>query len=186
MMKRLTIIFVFLLLFQVVKTQSYSDSLDVFAREVFMPAEKYKWDWGQATMLNAMVHLYYSKPDSLKPTYLNYIKTAMDNTLIVANGLHPNAVASGHGMAFLARVTKEDKYLKKSEQIFDDYLKTPRTKQGGVSHRTETVELWDDTIYMLGMFMLEMYRLTGDEKYIKELYSQLMIHNLLPTPMSFV
>ena len=100
----------------------------------------------------------------------------MDLTNDVANGAHPNAVASGHGMAFLAKVTGDPKYIGKANKIYADYLKTPRTKQGGVSHRTETVEMWDDTIYMISMFLLEMYRYTGDEKYVKELLSQLKIH----------
>lgn len=156
--------------------QTWADSLDMYAREVFMPADQYKWDWGQATMMNAMVHLYNIKPELQKKIYLDYVKAAMDKTYNDANGLHPNAVASGHGMAFLAKVTGEKKYIDKANQIYADYLTTPRTKAGGVSHRTETVELWDDTIYMLSMFLLEMYRYTGDEKYLKELLDQLLIH----------
>ena len=42
--------------------QTRADSLDIYGREVFMPAELYKWDWGQATLLNAMVHQYNTKP----------------------------------------------------------------------------------------------------------------------------
>jgi len=156
--------------------QTWADSLDIYGREVFMPAAQYKWDWGQATMMNAMVHLYNTKPESQKKIYLDYVKTAMDKTFNDANGLHPNAVASGHGMAFLAKVTGEKKYIDKANQIYTDYLTTPRSKAGGVSHRSETVELWDDTIYMLSMFLLEMYRYTGDEKYLKELLDQLLIH----------
>ena len=156
--------------------QTRADSLDVYGREVFMPAEQYKWDWGQATLLNAMVHQYNTKPESLKKIYLDYVKEAMDKTYNDANGLHPNAVASGHGMAFLAKVTGNKKYIDKANQIYADYLTTPRSKAGGVSHRSETVELWDDTIYMLSMFLLEMYRYTGDEKYLKELLDQLLIH----------
>lgn len=142
-----------------------------------MPADKYKWDWGQATFLNSLVHLYNEKTGAEKDTYLTYIKTAMDATYAVANGKHPNAVASGHGMAFLARVTKEDKYRQKALDIYADYLTTPRAANGGVSHRTETVELWDDTVYMLSMFLLEMYRLTGDEKYIDDFAVQVKAHS---------
>jgi unsaturated rhamnogalacturonyl hydrolase len=156
--------------------QTWVDSLDVYGREVFMPADQYKWDWGQATMMNAMVHLYDSKPEQQKQIYLDYVKTAMDKTYNNANGLHPNAVASGHGMAFLARVMGDEKYIEKAKQIYADYLSTPRTKAGGVSHRTETVEMWDDTIYMLSMYLFEMYRYTGDEKYLTEFYNQFLIH----------
>jgi unsaturated rhamnogalacturonyl hydrolase len=156
--------------------QTRVDSLDVYGREVFMPATQYKWDWGQATMLNAMVHLYYARPDAEKKVYLDYIKTAMDLTFNDANGMHPNAVASGHGMAFLAKITSDPRYLEKANKIYADYLATPRTKKGGVSHRSDTIEMWDDTIYMISMFLLEMYRYTGDEKYIRDLIEQLKVH----------
>ncbi len=156
--------------------QSRIDSLDVYGREVFMPAAQYKWDWGQATFLNAMVHLYRNKPEAQKKTYLDYIQTAMDHTLNDASGVHPNAVASGHGMAFLAKITSDPRYIEKAEKIFADYLTTPRTKAGGVSHRTETVEMWDDTIYMISMFLFEMYRYTGDEKYLAEFQKQYFLH----------
>ena len=156
--------------------QTRIDSLDVYGREVVMPSTQYKWDWGQATMLNSMGHLYNSKPEAEKKGYLDYIRTAMDLTMKDANGKHPNAVASGHGMAFLAKITGDPRYAEKANQIYADYLTTPRTKADGVSHRTETVEMWDDTIYMISMFLLEMYRYTGDEKYLKELQKQYFLH----------
>ncbi len=158
-------------------SQTWVDSVDAHGREVFMPAEKYKWDWGQATFLNSLIHLYHSKTAAEKPLYLNYVRTAMDATYAVANGKHPNAIASAHGMAFLARITGDKKYLDKANEIYADYLKIPRAPNGGVSHRAETTELWDDTVYMLNMFLLEMYRLTGDEKYIADFVEQFNAHN---------
>lgn len=167
-----------LLLTLSVKAQTWVDSVDLHGREQFMPAEKYKWDWGQATFLNSLIHLYQSKQtEAQKKVYLDYVRTAMDATYAVANGKHPNAVASAHGMAFLARVTGDKKYLDKAQEIYADYLKIPRAKNGGVSHRAETIELWDDTVYMLNMFLLEMYRLTKDEKYIADFLEQFNAHD---------
>ncbi len=157
--------------------QTWVDSMDRHGREIFMPAEKYKWDWGQATFLRSLEHLYESKPGAGKDIYLDYIRKAMDASFEVANGKHPNAVASAHGMAFLARITGEKKYLQKAGDIYADYLRIPRAPNGGVSHRAETVELWDDTVYMLSMFLLEMYRLTKDEKYIGDFVAQYQAHN---------
>lgn len=37
-----------------VVADNWIDSISKYGREVLMPAEKYKWDWGQATMLNAL------------------------------------------------------------------------------------------------------------------------------------
>jgi len=158
-------------------SQSWVDSADVYGREVLLPAEKYQWDWGPATFLNSVVHMYNYKLPAEKEKYLEFIKIAMDTTYLVANGKHPNAVASGHGMAFLARITGDEKYRKKAMEIYNDYLMTPRAPNGGVSHRVETIELWDDTIYMISMFLLEMYRLTGDEQYIASFAEQVMAHS---------
>lgn len=158
-------------------SQTWIDSVETYGREVFMPAEKYKWDWGQATFLNSIIHLYNSRSSAEKEKYLQYIHTAMDATYAAANGKHPNAVASGIGMAFLARETGDSKYRDKAIAIYNDYLNTPRASNGGISHRVETVELWDDTIYMISMFLLEMYRLTGDEKYIASFAEQVKAHS---------
>lgn len=158
-------------------SQNWIDLMDKYGREIYMPAEKYKWEWGQGTFLNSMVHLYKYKSSEEKIKYLEYIKTAMDATYDVANGKHPNAVASGHGMTFLAEITGEEKYLKKAMEIYKDYLETPRATNGGVSHRVETIELWDDTVYMISMFLLDMYRLTGDDKYIKDFADQVKAHS---------
>ena len=158
------------------RPKTWIDSLDIYGREVVLPADKYRWDWAEATLLHSMVQLYNGKLNFQKDIYIDYVKQSMEKTYNEANGLHPNALASGHGMAFLARITGDEKYITKANQIYADYLTTPRTKTGGVSHRTETVELWDDTIYMLSMFLLEMYRYSKDEKYIKEFYEQFLIH----------
>lgn len=177
MKKRSTFFFVLIALSCSIRSQSWVDSVDRHGREIYMPADKYKWDWGQATFMNALVHMYNASLSDNKKNYLDYIKRAMEVSRNVANGKHPNAVASAHGIAFLARVTGDETYKEWASRIYDEYLQIPRTQNGGVSHRAETLELWDDTVYMLGMFLLEMYRLTGDEKYLTELWHQYDVHN---------
>lgn len=179
--KSILVLFIVASMTNFTKAQTWVDSVDKQGREVFMTSDKYKWDWGQATFLNSLVQLYNSKTGKEKTVYFDYIKTAMDATYSVANGKHPNAVASAHGMAFLAKITGDKKYLDKANEIYADYLKIPRSSNGGVSHRAETVELWDDTVYMLNMFLLEMFRLTGDEKYLANFLEQFNIHNEMLT-----
>jgi unsaturated rhamnogalacturonyl hydrolase len=170
--------FLFLPAIQITAQQkTWIDSLERHGREVYMPANKYKWDWGQATFLNSLKQLYHASASDNRSIYLAYIKTAMDASEKVANGKHPNAVASAHGIAFLARITGDKNYINKANAIYADYLKIPRASNGGVSHRAETIELWDDTVYMLSMFLLEMYKLTGDEKYIADFIEQFNAHN---------
>ena len=166
-----------ILLFDNANAKSWVDSLAAYEMNSFMPAVKYTWNWGPATLLNSIVKLYRYSPDEKKQQYLEYLKTAIDTTFTKAHGRHPNAVASGHGMAFIAGMTKDPKYMKKALEIYQDYKKIPVALNGGVSHRAETIELWDDTIYMIGMFLLEMYRQTGDVQYIAEFTKQVNAHS---------
>jgi unsaturated rhamnogalacturonyl hydrolase len=155
---------------------SWVDSMDNYARNSFLPASQYQWTWQNASLLNVMVKQYeYGTPEQ-KKIYLDYIKRAMDKTAGVANGRKPNNVASGLGMAFLYRITKDEKYKAKCDKIYNDFLKTRRTDEGAISHIPLFTELWDDTVFMIGEFLLAMYKATGDEKYLDELVKQISLH----------
>ncbi len=156
--------------------QTWVDSLDAYAREKYLPASHYKWDWQNASLLKVIVMEYELSPEAQKQIYFNYIKKAMDKNYGFANGKTPNAVASGLGMAFLYKTTGELKYLRKCEKIFQDYKNIRRTKEGGVSHLMLFTELWDDTGFMVGQFLLAMYEATNDEQYLDELVLQLRVH----------
>jgi unsaturated rhamnogalacturonyl hydrolase len=156
--------------------QSWADTLDSYAREKFLPAKSYHWRWTHAALLNTMVKQYYLCPAEQKPVYLAYVKKAMDKTYGIANGKTPNAVASALGLAFLYKETHDEKYKAKAEKVFADYQHIRRTKDGGVSHLMLFTELWDDTIFMIGQFLLAMYQATNDEKYLDEFMKQLRLH----------
>lgn len=178
-MKNLFCLLLFITTFKCnIVADDWINSISKYGREVLMPAEKYKWDWGQATMLNAIVHQYRESSGVKRQEYFEYVKSAINNVLKDINGKHPNAVASGHGVAFLASLSDKDSLFYKplADKIYADYLLTPRTSKGGVSHRVESVELWDDTIYMLSMYFFEMYRLTGDKIYLDHFLHQYNVH----------
>ena len=178
MFNKLRIIFVFFLFafLQDSFAQTWVDSLDSYARESFLPAKNYKWRWTHAALLNTMMKQYDNCAPAQKPLYLAYIKAAMNKTFAVANGKTPNSVASAMGLAFLYSVTKEEKYKTKAEKVYADYLKIRRTKEGAVSHLMLFTELWDDTMFMIGEFLLKMYAATGDEKYLDEFVKQFRLH----------
>jgi unsaturated rhamnogalacturonyl hydrolase len=155
---------------------SWVDSMANYARNVYLPARKYQWNWQHAALLQTLVRQYDKTTEPEKQLYFNYIKRAMDKNKSYANGKMPNAVASGLGMAFLYRVTGWEKYKKKCEKIYRQYLNSKRTKEGAVSHVPVFSELWDDTVFMVGEFLLAMYRATGNEKYLDELALQIALH----------
>jgi unsaturated rhamnogalacturonyl hydrolase len=140
-----------------------------------MPADQYHWDWAQATLLRAVADRWELGIDS--EDMLSYVRRAMNATMDQAVGIHPNAVASGFGMALLARATGEEAYRQKAFDLYGQYLQIVRASNGGVSHRDNVTELWDDTVYMISLFLNEMYLLTGDEKYLRETAFQLLAHN---------
>lgn len=152
----------------------WGDKLMDYAIKQYHPAETYHWDWSQATLLRSIVDRWENNIQ--KETMLAYIRKAMDVNMERASGIHPNALASGFGIAFLARVTGEDQYREKAFDLYNQYLKIPRSSNGGVSHRDNVIELWDDTVYMIGLFLIEMYRLTGDENFLREVALQLRTH----------
>ncbi len=155
----------------------WSDSIVKYTYEEFMPAEEYFWDWAPAVMLRGLVVYNESRLNKNPDVIIDYMKKCMETTWDDANGIHPNAVGSGHVLAYLAGKTGEEKYREKADKIFRDYLKIVRANNGGISHRDNTIELWDDTIYMVGLFLLEMYRLTGNIKYADEFMEQLIAHH---------
>lgn len=156
--------------------QTWVDTLDSYARESYLPPSRYMWTWQDAALLNTMVKEYEVSSSSQKQIYLDYIKKAMRVSMPLANGRTPNDVASGLGLAFLYKVTKEEKYKVKAEKIYAQYLKIRRTKDGAVSHLSRNIELWDDTMFMIGQFLLAMYEATGDQKYLDEFMKQFRIH----------
>lgn len=169
-------ILLMILTYSGLKADTWVDSLDHYARNEYMPPSKYHWTWQRAAFLHSMVYQYEIGSADEKVVYLDYVKRAIDGVYNRANGKSPNAVASGLGTAFLARTTQHEKYRTAADKVFSDYLKVKRTDNGGISHKAKFQELWDDTIYMIGIFLQQMYLLTGDEKYIDELLLQVNAH----------
>jgi unsaturated rhamnogalacturonyl hydrolase len=170
------LLFICSIISQPLYSNDLTRSVDAYIREKYMPAKKYKWRWTRAPLLRAMIVEYENASEPDKKIFLDYIREAMDRNMRRVRGNTPNAVASAHGMAFLAKVTGEEKYKKAALQVFDEYMKIKRTPDNGVTHKAKFLELWDDTVYMIGVYLLEMYRWTGDEKYLEELAVQVRVH----------
>ena len=75
-------------------------------------------------------------------------------------------------------------YLKVCTDIADYILReAPRTREGGLEHTvTEKVpgfneQLWADTLFMVGIFLAKMGKITGNYAYTEEAAKQLVIHH---------
>lgn len=153
---------------------NWGDRLAQYVVKDYMPAKDYIWNWNEAVFLKAAVVRCEQNTD--KNYLFPYIQTAVDSTFNDANGHHPNAVVSGLGLVYLAQITGESKYKEKAFEIYEQYKSIPRATNGGVSHRENVIELWDDTVYMVGEFLMQMYKLTGDKEFLLEAISQLKKH----------
>ena len=152
----------------------WGDKLTQYVVEEYMPAKDYIWNWNEAVFLKSAVVRCENNMD--KDYLFPYIQTAVDSTFGDANGHHPNAVISGLGLAYLAQTTGESRYKDKAYEILEQYKNIPRATNRGVSHREEVIELWDDTVYMVGEFLMQMYKLTGNKEFLLEAISQLKKH----------
>lgn len=168
--------FLFFLFSFNITAQTWVDSVETYTMETYLPASNYVWSWQHAAFLNTVVKRYEQVDSLEKQKYFDYIEKAMNKTKGRANGKTPNGVASGLGMAFLYEKTGDEFYKAKCDKIFEQYLKVRRTPEGAISHLPITLELWDDTVFMIGQFMIAMYRATGDEKYLNELANQFRLH----------
>lgn len=141
-----------------------------------VPAEKYIWNWRDAIVLKAMTDIYENEPQQ-RPYIIAWIKSAMDANLGHIHGNHPNGVASGTGMAFLAGTDYDYDgiYAEASRKIYEQYVRIKRT-DGATSHRPSRIELWDDTVYMLTIYLLQMYRTTGDYTYLEDCIREVISH----------
>lgn len=156
------------------ESDNWGDILVRYVVEDYMPAGEYVWNWNEAVFLKAVVARCENNIDS--DYLLTYVKAAVDSTFDDANGLHPNAVVSGLGLAYLAQATGDTIYSNKAMEVYNQYLNIPRADNGGVSHREEVIELWDDTVYMVDEFLMQMYKLTGNYEYLREAISQYKKH----------
>ncbi len=141
-----------------------------------VPPERFVYNWRDAVLMKAFIDVLRSDPGQ-KERIEDYIYNAMTRSTSTAHGMHPNAIASACGFAFLKEVGRNTPETDAAfERVLQQYRAIVRSADGGCSHRPSRVELWDDTLYMLDIFLLQSYRATGDFSYVEELASQLLVH----------
>ena len=154
------------------------DSLVKVAMYVDVPSAKFFYDWKDAVLLKSLIDVYDTQPSS-RQEISAYAVEVMNRVAAIANGKHPNAMASGVGFAFLNRTGAATAATDSAAAvIYRDYKSAIRSAEGGVSHRATHLELWDDTLYMTGIYLIGMYRSSGDFKYLSDLADEFVSHAL--------
>lgn len=146
------------------------------AMEEYVPAEKYIYNWRDAVLLKSFTDVWRGQPDK-REQIEKYICTVMNRVAPSAHGKHPNGIASAVGFAFLKEIGLNTPETDAAEKrVWNDYLRIPRSGNGACSHRAGTLELWDDTLYMLEIYLLGMYKATGDTKYLNCISGEIKSH----------
>lgn len=141
-----------------------------------VPAEKYVWNWRDAVLMKSFIDIYRTQPQ-MRNIIADYVEEAMTRLAPKAHGVHPNGVASAVGLAFLQETGRNDMDTDKAlKKVLMQYRGIVRAVNGACSHRTETVELWDDTVYMIGMTLIGCYKATGDLSFVEEFADEVLAH----------
>ena len=161
---------------QMVAQKSPSEQLFDAAMTRYVPAEKYVWNWRDAVLLKSFIDIARSEPQK-RELVADYVDKAMTRLASKAHGVHPNGVASAVGLAFLQETGRNSMETDKAlERVLWQYRSIVRSANGACSHRAGTVELWDDTVYMIGLTLIGSYHATGDVTYVEEFADQILAH----------
>lgn len=137
------------------------------------------WDWFQGVALFGMYEYYRDTKDQ---AVLDYLIDWFD-THIAEGGVdkNVNSMAPLLTLSYLYEITGKESYLALCEEWADYALNDlPRTEEGGFQHVTidsdNYMQLWDDTLYMLVLFLGRMGKLLGRDDYVQESIRQFLVH----------
>ena len=148
---------------------------DAITRDV--PPDRYVYNWRDAVLLKAFTDIYRSSPQE-RDSVADYVALAMTRVAPAAHGKHPNGIASAVGFAFLKEIGRNTVQTDEAlERVLSQYLSIRRASNGACSHRPGTVELWDDTLYMIGMTLTGCFRATGDTSFLKTFAGEILAHS---------
>ena len=161
---------------QMVAQKSPSEQLFEAAVTRYVPAEKYVWNWRDAVLLKSFIDIARAEPQK-RELVADYVDKAMTRLASKAHGVHPNGVASAVGLAYMQETGRNSMETDKAlERVLWQYRSIVRSANGACSHRAGSVELWDDTVYMIGLALIGCYQSTGDMSYVEDFADQIIAH----------
>ncbi|MBD2872177.1 glycoside hydrolase family 88/105 protein [Paenibacillus arenilitoris] len=146
-----------------------------------------QWDWVPGVGIVSI--MAYGKRTGSEPV-IRYVREWAERNKEKAGGAKViNAMAPFAVFPELYRLTREERYLKQSEEIVRWMMnEAPRTREGALEHTvTESVQFreqaWADTVYMAVLLIARHAGLTGDRAAAAEALRQTMLHlRLLQEP----
>lgn len=137
------------------------------------------WEWPQGVGLYGLVKLWTQTGD---PTLLNTVEDWYDRR--ISAGLPQMNVNTTAPMLALSEVWRRERQPR-FEAVLADWADRvvetmPRTPEGGFQHNVSDKinddELWDDTLFMVALFLASYGQATGQRRYIDEAEKQFLVH----------
>jgi unsaturated rhamnogalacturonyl hydrolase len=137
------------------------------------------WEWPQGVGLYGLVRLWqHTGDEALKKTIEDWYSRHL------AAGLPPmniNTTAPMLALALLSGETRDPRWEKPLADWADRLMREmPRTPEGGFQHNVSDKinddELWDDTLFMAGLFLAAYGRAAGNQDYVDEAVRQFLVH----------
>jgi unsaturated rhamnogalacturonyl hydrolase len=138
------------------------------------------WEWPQGVGLYGLVRLW--RDDGGDPRLRGVLEGWYERAL--ARGLPPlnvNTTAPLLALALLWERTGDERW----RPVLDDWAdrvmtEAPRTREGGFQHdvsdKVNDGELWDDTLFMMGLFLAAWGQASGRRALVDEAERQVLVH----------
>ena len=137
------------------------------------------WDWGPGVAMYGLVRFYEATGDE---NIISYIKKFIDEAMDQAyTRKSVNTTAPAMACFKLYELYSDERYI----TICRDYAEflmneASREKNGAIEHslisRTKVGEVWIDTVFMAGVFLVKAGCIFGRDDYIKEGLKQFVLH----------
>ena len=138
--------------------------------------DEHTWSWGDGVLMYAFAELYREGGDT---ALLDFIRDWIDHHLatdfaIAFNDHCPPGIA----LVLLVEETGDPRYraaIERIERYIFDVAR--RTSDNGINHMGFITgrQLWVDSLFMVGIFLAEMGRMTGEPAYFDEITEQVRI-----------
>lgn len=137
------------------------------------------WEWPQGVGLFGLLKLWTQTDD---PALLRTIEDWYDRRIAAGlPAMNVNTTAPMLALSELWRRKRQPRFAPVLAEWADRVLRTmPRTPEGGFQHNVSDKinddELWDDTLFMVALFLASYGQATGERRFVDEAERQFLVH----------